>query len=80
METKANTTLIGAFTLVVLALGFVFVYWLARGSEQSSAVPLKVVFEDPVTGLGRRQPGAFQRPQCRPREGARGSIPRTRAR
>jgi phospholipid/cholesterol/gamma-HCH transport system substrate-binding protein len=51
METKANTALIGAFTLVVLALGFVFVYWLARGSEQGSNVPLTVVFEDPVTGL-----------------------------
>lgn len=51
METKANTALIGAFTLIVLALGFVFVYWLARGSEQGSNVPLTVVFEDPVTGL-----------------------------
>ena len=38
METKANTALIGAFTLIVLALGFVFVYWLARGSEQGSTV------------------------------------------
>jgi len=52
METKANTALIGAFTLVVLALGFVFVYWLARGTEQSSTAELNVIFEDPVTGLG----------------------------
>ena len=51
METKANTALIGAFTLVVLALGFVFVYWLARGTEQSSTATLNVIFEDPVTGL-----------------------------
>jgi phospholipid/cholesterol/gamma-HCH transport system substrate-binding protein len=51
METKANTALIGAFTLVVLALGFVFIYWLARGSEQGNNVPLVVVFQDPVTGL-----------------------------
>jgi phospholipid/cholesterol/gamma-HCH transport system substrate-binding protein len=51
METKANTALIGAFTLVVLALGFVFVYWLARGSEQTANVPLTVIFRDPVTGL-----------------------------
>ena len=51
METKANTALIGAFTLIVLALGFVFVYWLARGSEQGNNVPLTVIFEDPVTGL-----------------------------
>ena len=52
METKANTALIGAFTLIVLALGFVFIYWLARGGEQTSNVPLNVVFNDPVTGLG----------------------------
>jgi phospholipid/cholesterol/gamma-HCH transport system substrate-binding protein len=51
METKANTALIGAFTLVVLALGFVFIYWLARGGEQATNVPLDVVFQDPVTGL-----------------------------
>jgi phospholipid/cholesterol/gamma-HCH transport system substrate-binding protein len=51
METKANTALIGAFTLVVIALGFVFIYWLARGGEQAANVPLDVVFQDPVTGL-----------------------------
>lgn len=51
METKANTALIGAFTLVVLALGFVFIYWLARGSETTATTPLTVIFEDPVTGL-----------------------------
>ena len=51
METKANTALIGAFTLVVLALGFVFVYWLARGAEQDADAHLTVIFEDPVTGL-----------------------------
>ena len=51
METKANTALIGAFTLVVLALGFVFIYWLARGGEENNNLPLLVVFNDPVTGL-----------------------------
>src|SRR5688572_19479956 len=51
METKANTALIGAFALIVMALGFVFIYWLARGSDQGSSVPLTVVFEYPVTGL-----------------------------
>ncbi len=51
METKANTALIGAFTLVVLALGFVFIYWLARGSETTTNAPLTVIFNDPVTGL-----------------------------
>ena len=51
METKANTALIGAFTLVVLALGFVFVYWLARGASETADAHLTVIFEDPVTGL-----------------------------
>ena len=51
METKANTALIGAFTLIVLALGFVFVYWLARGAGEDTDAHLTVIFEDPVTGL-----------------------------
>lgn len=51
METKANTALIGAFTLIVLALGFVFVYWLARGAGETADAHLTVIFEDPVTGL-----------------------------
>jgi phospholipid/cholesterol/gamma-HCH transport system substrate-binding protein len=51
METKSNTALIGAFTLIVLALGFVFVYWLARGADQGATAPLTVIFEDPITGL-----------------------------
>ncbi len=51
METKANTALVGAFALVVLGLAFVFIYWLARGSEQGDTRPLTVIFNDPVTGL-----------------------------
>lgn len=51
METKANTALIGAFTLIVLAFGFVFVYWMARGADQGGGESLTVVFEDPITGL-----------------------------
>jgi phospholipid/cholesterol/gamma-HCH transport system substrate-binding protein len=51
METKANTALIGAFTLIVLALAFVFVYWLARGADKGATAPITVIFEDPITGL-----------------------------
>jgi phospholipid/cholesterol/gamma-HCH transport system substrate-binding protein len=51
METKANTALIGGFTLIVLALAFVFIYWLARGAGQTADAHLTVIFEDPVTGL-----------------------------
>ncbi|MGH6925570.1 MAG: MlaD family protein, partial [Propylenella sp.] len=59
METKANTALIGAFTLVVLALGFVFVYWVARGADQGASASLTVIFEDPITGLGVGSPVVF---------------------
>jgi len=51
METKANTALIGAFTLLVLALGFGFIYWLARADGSTEAQPLKIVFTGPVSGL-----------------------------
>jgi len=51
METKANTAMIGGFTLLVVALAFVFVYWLARGTDQGASAPLAVIFEDPITGL-----------------------------
>jgi phospholipid/cholesterol/gamma-HCH transport system substrate-binding protein len=30
METRANYATIGLFTLIVIALGFGFVYWLKR--------------------------------------------------
>lgn len=59
MDTKANTALIGAFTLVALALGFVFVYWLARGADQGATAPLTIIFEDPITGLSVGSPVVF---------------------
>ena len=59
METKANTTLIGAFTLVVLALGFVFVYWMARGEGGDDAGRLTVTFDGSVTGLAAGSPVFF---------------------
>jgi phospholipid/cholesterol/gamma-HCH transport system substrate-binding protein len=59
METKANTALIGAFTLVVLALGFVFVFWMARSAGETADSPLTVIFNDPVTGLSVGAPVVF---------------------
>ena len=51
METRANTALIGAFTLVVLALAFVFIYWLASDNWGVGKRTLIVEFSSPVTGL-----------------------------
>jgi phospholipid/cholesterol/gamma-HCH transport system substrate-binding protein len=51
MESRANTALIGAFTLGVLALAFIFIYWLAYGSLGANRRTLMIEFSGPVTGL-----------------------------
>ncbi|SJZ87251.1 MlaD family protein [Consotaella salsifontis] len=53
METRANYILVGIFTLVVLAVGFGFVYWSATYSESGKQVPLLVRIEGSVTGLAQ---------------------------
>ena len=59
METKANYVLIGAFTLVVTLFAAAV---RAVGGEllvrEGLAASTRVVFNEPVTGLSRRQPGA----------------------
>lgn len=51
METKANHILVGTFTVIVIALAFGFIYWLARFEETTGEAPIIVVFEEAVTGL-----------------------------
>ncbi|WP_168201779.1 MlaD family protein [Phreatobacter aquaticus] len=51
METKANTTLIGAFTLGVLGLFFVFLWWFLRVGDSTNRTIYSVVFSGPVSGL-----------------------------
>lgn len=51
METKANYTLIGLFTLAVIAAGFVFVYWFHRAGGVGDRAVYRVVFDTPVSGL-----------------------------
>lgn len=50
METKANHLMIGAFVLVVAALGFGFVYWLQNLSGGGTN-RYAILFEGSVTGL-----------------------------
>ena len=52
METRANYILIGAFTLIVIAAGFLFVLW-AAGRDTRSFVPYRIVFSGSVSGLSR---------------------------
>lgn len=51
METRARYALIGAFTLLVVAMGFVFIYWLKRLDETGLRTPVVFEFEGSVSGL-----------------------------
>ena len=52
METKANYVTVGAFTLVVMLIGFAMVYWVARVDTGGQTARLDFVIEGSVTGLG----------------------------
>jgi len=51
MEIRARYVQIGAFTLAVLAAGFVFVYWLNNAGALRARTVYQVRFESPVSGL-----------------------------
>jgi len=51
METRANYTTIGAFTLAVLAAAFGFVYWFARPKDTDAHIPYEIVYSGTVSGL-----------------------------
>ena len=53
METKANYVLIGAFTLAVIAGGFLFVLWFSGASKTAEHKTYKIVFTGSVSGLTR---------------------------
>ncbi|WP_158813398.1 MCE family protein [Methylocapsa sp. S129] len=53
METKANYVLIGAFTLAVIAGGFLFVLWFSGASKTAEHKTYKIVFTGSVSGLSR---------------------------
>lgn len=52
METRANYVLIGIFTLLILAGGFLFVLW-AAGRDTRALVPYRIIFTGSVSGLSR---------------------------
>jgi len=51
METRANYTIIGAFTLAVLAAAFGFVYWFAGPQDTSARKRYEILFDGSVAGL-----------------------------
>jgi phospholipid/cholesterol/gamma-HCH transport system substrate-binding protein len=51
METRASYVLIGAFTLAVLVLGFLFVLWIGKLQLDREWDWYDVVFKEAVTGL-----------------------------
>jgi phospholipid/cholesterol/gamma-HCH transport system substrate-binding protein len=51
METQARYSLIGLFTLCVIAAAFAFLYWLRGTGGFSERETYRVVFESPVTGV-----------------------------
>ena len=52
METKANYTLIGAFTLGIIAAAFLFVFWFS-GARSVARNTYSVIFSGSVSGLSR---------------------------
>ena len=51
MEVRARYTLIGLFTLGVIALGFLFVYWLNSTGGIGQRASFRIHYDGPVSGL-----------------------------
>lgn len=51
METKANYTIVGFFTVLVIAAGFAFVYWMANYGRTGDMAPLLVRIPGSANGL-----------------------------
>ncbi|WP_316860069.1 MlaD family protein [uncultured Cohaesibacter sp.] len=51
METKANFVAIGLFTLILTAIGFGFIYWVAKYDETKPMKEIVVQFEGSIAGL-----------------------------
>ncbi len=59
METRANYTLIGAFTLAVIFGAFGFVYWFQNVGVNGARAYYRVVFDGAVSGLAAGGPVLF---------------------
>ncbi|MCS6948260.1 MAG: MlaD family protein [Steroidobacteraceae bacterium] len=53
MEREANYAAVGAFVLLVLAMGALFVYWYAGGTDARDYRRYEIYFDGSVSGLAR---------------------------
>jgi phospholipid/cholesterol/gamma-HCH transport system substrate-binding protein len=59
METKANYTLVGFFTLIVIAAAFGFVYWMATFGKSGQLAQLEIRIPGSAAGLSVGAPVLF---------------------
>lgn len=59
METKANYTLVGLFTLLVMAAAFGFVYWMATFGKSGQMAQLEIRIPGSASGLSVGAPVLF---------------------
>ena len=59
METKANYTLVGLFTLIVIAAAFGFVYWMATFGRSGEMAQLEIRIPGSAAGLSVGAPVLF---------------------
>ena len=53
MENRANYALVGAFTLLVIAAAFSFVFWFSGASKTNDRKSYEIIFNGSVAGLSR---------------------------
>ncbi len=59
METKANYTIVGFFTLLVMVAAFVFVYWMATFGRSGQMAQLEIRIPGSASGLSIGAPVLF---------------------
>ena len=59
METKANYTLVGVFTLIVMVAAFGFVYWMATFGKSGTTAQLEIRIPGSAGGLSVGAPVLF---------------------
>ena len=61
MEREANYVAVGAFILLVIAMGIGFVLWYTDARDKSDFVTYEIYFAGSVSGLERGGPGRTSR-------------------
>ncbi|SFX42231.1 MlaD family protein [Marinospirillum alkaliphilum] len=60
MNPRINYTLVGAFVLLLLAAGLMFISWMTQDSRNSNRLPYVTYFYDSVSGLNERAPVKYR--------------------